>query len=159
MKYIDAADSSTVKSTTTNNLFSFFNFFKKSTTTDNFIINISTTTPFVKDIYTSGLKVLSSTTVKLNTEKTVISKLNSEICDSSSFSIIKIGANGSKVKELQSFLIRDKYLLIDTPTEYFGLKTQGAVKAFQLKNNVAPALGNFGEITKKVYCELIKTVN
>ena len=49
--------------------------------------------------------------------------------------------------ELQTFLVQQNYLAV-TPTGYFGALTQAAVAKFQAANNIAPAAGYVGALTR-----------
>ena len=53
------------------------------------------------------------------------------------------GSTGSEVRDLQSRLIADGYLAINSPTGYFGSLTLAALKHYQLANRI-PATGYFG---------------
>ena len=165
VKYAEQLEASatTTKATSILPVLSFSNFMNRdkapSTT-----LNISTSSYSSSSIFSrlksivGGVNTEAQTSTKVESKLVVIEKNDSEICNTGA-SLIKIGMSGTKIKELQSFLIAQNYLFIDTPTEYFGLKTQEALKSFQIKNNIVPAFGNFGEITKKVYCDMIKRSN
>ena len=60
-----------------------------------------------------------------------------------------IGLENEEVRELQLKLKDLGFLKVD-PTGFFGLATQKAVIDFQKKNNIEPALGFVGPITRKI---------
>ena len=59
-----------------------------------------------------------------------------------------IGSRGASVTALQNFLISKGYSIPAGPTGYFGLQTKAAVRAYQVTNSIAPALGYFGPLTR-----------
>ncbi len=58
------------------------------------------------------------------------------------------GSSGEMVIALQSILIRQGYLLIDTPTGNYGPMTTEAVKQFQIAKGITPANGFYGPVTR-----------
>lgn len=70
---------------------------------------------------------------------------------------LEFGMNGFAVRELQKFLNNNGFLLatvgIGSPGQestYFGRLTSAALVKFQKANNIFPALGYFGPITRKL---------
>jgi hypothetical protein len=61
---------------------------------------------------------------------------------------LMIGSTGTDVLALQSVLIAQGYLVIDTPTEYFGSLTQAALASYQRAHGVVPASGYYGPATR-----------
>lgn len=68
---------------------------------------------------------------------------------------LELGMEGSDVKLLQQLLNAQGYLLAETgvgsignETEYFGTLTQNALIKYQAANNISPAAGYFGSITR-----------
>lgn len=57
--------------------------------------------------------------------------------DTSELFTLKKGDTDAKVKELQQLLMDKGYMEKDEPTDYFGSKTEAAVKLFQKQNNLA----------------------
>ncbi len=68
---------------------------------------------------------------------------------------LHVGTTGEDVRNLQSFLVRKGFLVIDSPTTYFGAKTKAAVILFQKANGV-PSTGFVGSLTIKKLEELNK---
>ena len=64
---------------------------------------------------------------------------------------LEIDMHGEDVKNLQKYLIKEGYSIPDGPTDYFGGQTQLALKQYQLDNNIYPAIGYFGPITKSFF--------
>jgi len=70
---------------------------------------------------------------------------------------LSLGSQGDDVKQLQIFLNSTQKYLVSTlgagsvgnETTYFGLATQSALTRFQVANNIQPALGYFGPITRE----------
>ena len=61
---------------------------------------------------------------------------------------LKLGMRGTDVLCLQTFLKEKGFLIIDTPTNFFGYKTFAAVKAFQKAPTPAvPSTGFVGQLT------------
>lgn len=67
---------------------------------------------------------------------------------------LTIGSIGNDVTELQNLLVQLGYLTA-TPTGYFGVLTQKAVQSFQIANNVSPASGFVGPLTRAVLNTLL----
>lgn len=61
---------------------------------------------------------------------------------------LTLGAKGGDVKALQEVLISGGYLKITAPTSYFGPATKAALAAWQKANNISPAVGYFGPLTR-----------
>lgn len=63
---------------------------------------------------------------------------------------LRMGDSGSDVSRLQQHLIKKGYLVIPATTNRgnFGRLTQSALIQFQLENNISPAAGVFGPITR-----------
>lgn len=61
---------------------------------------------------------------------------------------LAVGAEGADVSTLQSILIVEGHLTIDTPTGYFGPLTKAALVSYQRKLGVKPATGYFGPLTR-----------
>jgi peptidoglycan hydrolase-like protein with peptidoglycan-binding domain len=59
-----------------------------------------------------------------------------------------LGTQDEDVTQLQTILIADGYLKIITPTGYFGTLTKVAVEAYQAANNISPASGYVGPLTR-----------
>ena len=66
---------------------------------------------------------------------------------------LKLGMKSSAVKELQTYLKKEKFLS-GQPTNYFGSATKKAVIAWQRKNGISPANGIFGESSRGIYNSL-----
>ena len=71
---------------------------------------------------------------------------------------LELGMKGEDVKELQKYLNDNGYKIADigygsigNETEYFGTLTKQALIKFQKDNNIKPAIGYFGKITR-VFC-------
>jgi peptidoglycan hydrolase-like protein with peptidoglycan-binding domain len=62
---------------------------------------------------------------------------------------MKLGSRGENVKVLQIALVQLGYLQNDSITGYFGPLTHTAVSAFQRDNNIVPADGYFGMVTRE----------
>jgi uncharacterized protein with FMN-binding domain len=61
---------------------------------------------------------------------------------------ITVGATGTQVVALQSFLITNNYLtVVSKPTGYFGTYTRAALIEFQTANGVTPASGELDNAT------------
>lgn len=60
---------------------------------------------------------------------------------------LKYGSKGQSVIELQDFL-QDQGVLTAKSSGYYGLSTLKAVKAFQITQNITPASGYFGSLTR-----------
>ncbi|MBU1907286.1 peptidoglycan-binding protein, partial [Patescibacteria group bacterium] len=70
---------------------------------------------------------------------------------------LKIGMTGEDVKELQTYLNNHGFILASEgpgspgkETNYFGTLTQTALINFQKANNISPAVGYFGPVTRGV---------
>lgn len=68
---------------------------------------------------------------------------------------LKLGMTGEDVRELQRYLNNHGFILVDkgigslgNETNYFGSLTQEALIRFQKANNINPALGYFGSLTR-----------
>jgi len=68
---------------------------------------------------------------------------------------LKLGSTGEDVRQLQKFLNQNGYKISNTgagspgnETTYFGSATQSALIKFQSANNISPASGYFGPITR-----------
>lgn len=61
---------------------------------------------------------------------------------------LTLGSRGADVTALQQVLISGGYLKIAAPTAYFGPATKAALAAWQKANNVSPAVGYFGALTR-----------
>ncbi len=62
---------------------------------------------------------------------------------------LTINMFGEDVQVLQTFLIKQGYIIPDGATGYFGSQTQSALASYQSKNNIIPASGYFGPITRE----------
>lgn len=69
---------------------------------------------------------------------------------------LKIGAKNNDVKELQKYLNANGFVLAQTgpgstgnETDFFGSLTRKVLIEFQKKNNIKPAIGFFGPITRQ----------
>lgn len=69
---------------------------------------------------------------------------------------LTLGASGEDVSVLQQFLIRVGVYPEALITGYFGTLTRRAVQKFQQEQNIAPASGYFGPLTKKRMLNLIR---
>lgn len=69
---------------------------------------------------------------------------------------LTLGSNGSDVEKLQKILVKEGYLEIPSGVGYgyFGTLTQQALIKFQIANNIVPASGYFGEITRALILKL-----
>jgi len=65
---------------------------------------------------------------------------------------------GLDVTNLQNFLIAKGHTIPAGATGYFGKQTQAALIQFQLANDIAPAVGYFGPITRTLI-ETLSTTN
>jgi peptidoglycan hydrolase-like protein with peptidoglycan-binding domain len=64
---------------------------------------------------------------------------------------LTVGSRGADVSSLQTILISGGYLTaVTAPTGYFGSLTKAALAKWQAANNVAPAVGYFGPISRGV---------
>lgn len=61
---------------------------------------------------------------------------------------LSLGKSGDDVRELQAILIELGYLTPDCLTGFFWFKTLGAVIQYQKANNISPALGYVGRLTR-----------
>jgi hypothetical protein len=61
---------------------------------------------------------------------------------------LSVGSRGADVTRLQSFLIEHGNAIPAGATGYFGEQTRMALAAFQGANNISPAAGYFGNITR-----------
>jgi len=59
-----------------------------------------------------------------------------------------LGTQNEDVTQLQTILIAGGYLKIATPTGFFGPLTKAAVEAYQAANNISPASGYIGPLTR-----------
>lgn len=59
-----------------------------------------------------------------------------------------LGCSGEDVRVLQDYLKKYGYLNIATTTQFFGLITMKAVIAFQRANNLTPAVGQIGPLSR-----------
>ena len=62
---------------------------------------------------------------------------------------LTVGSTGDDVKALQQILINGGFLKISAATNYFGSMTQSALAAWQKANNISPAAGYFGAISRQ----------
>ncbi len=62
---------------------------------------------------------------------------------------IYFGLEGEDVKQLQQYLINKGYQLPSGATGFFGHETRSALKQFQIDNNIEPAIGYFGPVTRE----------
>ena len=69
---------------------------------------------------------------------------------------LTLGYTGGDVSILQQFLINAEAYPEALVTGYFGALTRKAVQRFQQEQNIVPALGYFGPITKKRMLNLIR---
>jgi len=83
---------------------------------------------------------------KLNQVLSLINNPSSE--KSLLYRDLEIGSEGQDVKYLQSRLIYKGYSVPAGSTGYFGQQTQSALIQFQEDNNINPAAGYFGSITR-----------
>lgn len=71
-----------------------------------------------------------------------------------------LGAQGANVIELQNMLIASGDLVIPAGVSkgYFGVLTQSALAKYQARNNISPAAGYFGPITRaSIVCDTTST--
>jgi hypothetical protein len=61
---------------------------------------------------------------------------------------LTLNTEGDDVKQLQQFLISKGYTIPAGPTGFFGAQTEQALIKFQQDNNITPAIGYFGPITR-----------
>jgi hypothetical protein len=61
---------------------------------------------------------------------------------------LEINMEGNDVMQLQQYLISAGYSIPAGPSTFFGPQTQSALIQFQLDNNISPAVGYFGPITR-----------
>ena len=69
---------------------------------------------------------------------------------------LSVGFSGRDVTILQQFLINAGVYPEARVTGYFGQLTKFALQKFQQEQNISPAVGYFGPITKKRMSNLIK---
>lgn len=62
---------------------------------------------------------------------------------------LELKSEGEDVRKLQQHLINAGYSIPDGPTNFFGSQTQSALIQFQIDNNISPAIGYFGPITRE----------
>ncbi len=112
-----------------------------------FVTTSATTTTSTSTISSGSAVAATSTRGQVLGASTVIFNTN-----------LRQGSIGKDVQELQKFLIKQGFLKIATPTLYFGPATRTALAAFQRKNNIVPALGFFGPITRTLVNQINKTI-
>lgn len=61
-----------------------------------------------------------------------------------------VGSSGENVTQLQATLIADGDLNISAPTGHYGSLTKAAVEKYQTANNITPATGCVGPLTRGV---------
>ena len=61
---------------------------------------------------------------------------------------LTVDMSGEDVRNLQIILIKKGYIIPAGATGYFGNQTQSALASYQSKNNIIPASGYFGPITR-----------
>jgi hypothetical protein len=61
---------------------------------------------------------------------------------------LDLNSQGEDVLKLQQFLISKGYSIPNGPTNFFGPQTQAALANYQRDNNITPALGYFGPVTR-----------
>jgi peptidoglycan hydrolase-like protein with peptidoglycan-binding domain len=85
-------------------------------------------------------------TMTFENAPTLIKENNYEIPKDNLF----LGSSGLSVESLQKFLVKKNYLQIPKNTNYgyFGPLTQKALIEFQIDNNINPAMGYYGQITR-----------
>lgn len=94
----------------------------------------------------------------------IVTEVKASIPSSSSIFTrdLSFGMSGKDVLSLQEFLIKQntgsasQALMEDGSSDYFGILTKAALIEFQEKNNITPANGYFGSITKAVIENIIK---
>jgi len=74
---------------------------------------------------------------------------------------LKLGSQGTDVVELQKALVSGGYLVMPAGISmgYFGSATKEAVIKYQIKNNIQPAVGNVGPLTRAKINESINVRN
>lgn len=72
---------------------------------------------------------------------------------------LDLGKSGAAVTELQQFLISKGYTIPAGATGYFGGQTQAALVQFQKTNNVSPAVGYYGPLTRAKVASLCTPAN
>lgn len=72
---------------------------------------------------------------------------------------LDLGKSGTAVTELQQFLISKGYTIPAGATSYFGGQTQSALIQFQKANNVSPAVGYYGPLTRAKVASLCTPAN
>lgn len=92
---------------------------------------------------------------QINSLLATIASLQAQLGGSASMSAsmtftrdLTIGATGSDVTALQTWLISKGYSIPAGATGYFGAQTQAALAAYQAANGITPAAGYFGPITR-----------
>ena len=99
----------------------------------------------------------SATLKKLEQLSSVeITKDKAETYDQTLTRNLMIGFKGGDVSMLQQFLISAEVYPEALVTGYFGSLTRAAVQRFQREQNIIPAAGYFGPITKKRMLNLIR---
>lgn len=61
---------------------------------------------------------------------------------------LEINMEGNDVRELQQYLIGAGYSIPAGPSNFFGPQTEAALIQFQIDNNISPAIGYFGAVTR-----------
>lgn len=72
---------------------------------------------------------------------------------------LTVGSTGKEVADLQRMLIEKEYLNIptDIPLGYFGGLTKSALARWQSSNNISPAVGYWGPISRSYYLSSINS--
>ncbi|MDB5238359.1 MAG: repeat containing protein [Candidatus Kaiserbacteria bacterium] len=80
--------------------------------------------------------------------------------------VLSVGARGSDVTTLQTFLVAQGFLSSDSATGYFGLLTQGAVQRFQAQagivssgNPFTTGYGSVGRLTREAIRNMCKAIS
>jgi peptidoglycan hydrolase-like protein with peptidoglycan-binding domain len=114
------------------------------------------TTPISSSRSSSGTRYIPPILIPPTTAPAITNTSTTFIRD------LDTGIQGDDVKSLQKFLNSKGYTVsttgpgsIGNETDYFGMKTREALIQFQKQNNITPAIGYFGPLTRAVISKLL----
>ena len=93
-------------------------------------------------------ELLAARALKLTLPDAIDDELGTAPVISTNTRDLDLGASGSDVTALQTFLIEKGYSIPAGATGYFGAQTQSALVAFQKANGITPAVGYYGPRTR-----------